>query len=325
MVLRAVSLVSLASLLAVGMGCSSSKSSTSTPAPADGIERLPDLKPTEPTANGFQIVMPIVRGIVPGASQEMCTWTDKVLTEDINVKSATGYQTKTGHHIVVYYTTKQQPAGTTRECKDEDMASFRIVIGTGGEGIAAALPADLATKIPAGAQIVINHHYLNAGADSVDAQSAVNVEKVTPGTQVTQSGNVAMLDTSLRLKPGPSGLDIHCKIQKDLRFWMMTPHMHAWGTHFTVDHQKVADNSSSRLVDVQWDPDYAFHPPEMTHDPAQPYMMKAGDQMTVHCDFNNTTPTDLTFGTEMCVFFGQTVDIDGQGSIACDAGNWGDF
>jgi hypothetical protein len=325
MVMRAISLVSLASLVALGMGCSSKSSSGTTSVPADGIERLPDLKPVDPSANGFQLVMPIVRGIVPGASQEMCTWTDKVLDQDINVKSATGFQTKTGHHIVIYYTTKLQPVGLTRECKDEDMASFRIVIGTGGEGTAAALPADLATKIPAGAQIVVNHHYLNAGASALDAQSAVNIDMVPAGTKVTQSGNVAMLDTSLRIKPGPSGVDIHCKMQKDLRLWVMTPHMHAWGTHITVDHTKVADNSATRLVDVQWDPDFSFHPPQVQHDPAQPYILKAGDAMTVHCDYNNNTPTDLTFGTEMCVFFGQTVDLDGQGSIECDAGNWGGF
>jgi hypothetical protein len=322
MVMRTVALVSL---VAVGMACSSKSSTDGTPAPADGIERLPDMKPTAPSANGFQLVMPIVRGIVPGASQEMCSWTDKILDKDIEVKSATGFQTKTGHHIVIYYTMNQQPAGTTRECKDEDMATFRIVIGTGGEGTIAALPADLATKIPAGAQIVVNHHYLNAGASALDAQSAVNIEMVQPGTKITQSGNLAMLDTSLRVKPGPNGLDIHCKMQKDLRLWQLTPHMHAWGTRFTLDHTKVADNSASRLFDVQWDPDFTFHPPQVLHDPAQPYILKAGDTMLVHCDFNNTTSTDLTFGLEMCVFFAQTVDVDAQGSIECDAGQWGGF
>ncbi len=321
MVMRNVAVVSL---LAIGLGCSSSKGVSPT-SPADGIERLADLKANAPTANGFQLVMPIVRGVAPGASTEVCTWTDKVLDHDINVKSATGFQTTTGHHIVIYYTTKHQPAGTQRECKDEDMASFRIVIGTGGEGTAASMPADLATKIPAGAQIVINHHYLNAGARALDAQSAVNVEMVPPGMPVTQSGNLAMLDTSMRVKPGTGAVDVRCTMQKDFRLWQLTPHMHAWGTHITIDHTKAADHSSSRLIDVQWDPDYSFHPPITLHDPAQPYILKAGDTMNVHCDFNNNTGSDLTFGSEMCVFFAQTVNVDGQGSIACDSGTWGDF
>ena len=42
------------------MGCSSKSTASSDPPPADGIERLPDLKPAAPTANGFQVILPIV-------------------------------------------------------------------------------------------------------------------------------------------------------------------------------------------------------------------------------------------------------------------------
>lgn len=317
--------VALIAVVAIGMGCSSSKSSDPPPPASDGVERLPDMKPAAPSSNGFQIVLPIVRGVAASGSIEMCSWTDKILDKTIDVKSAAGFQTKTGHHIVVYYTTKQQPAGTTRECKDEDMATFRFAIGTGGEGEPALLPGDLVTSIPAGAQIVVNHHYLNPGLTAVDAQSAVNVELADPSAKYTESGNLAMLDTSLRLKPGPNSMDIHCKMQKDLKLWQLTPHMHAWGTHITIDHTKAADSSVARLIDVQWDPDFTFHPPLTTHDPAAPYVLHTGDSVAVHCDFNNTTGSDLTFGLEMCVFFGQTVDIDNQGSIACDGGQWGTF
>ncbi len=319
MVIRNVALVSL---FAVAMSCSSKSTA---PAPSDGIERLPELKLPAPSANGFQVVMPIVRGIPASSSTEICTWSDKILDTPLDVKSATGFQTKTGHHIIVYYTTKVMPAGTTRACKDEDMASFRYVIGTGGEGAAALLPADLAAPIPAGAQIVLNHHYLNPGTTAVDAQSAVNVEMVTPGAKVTRSGNVAFLDTSLRAKPGASAMDIKCKMAKDLRLWVMRPHMHEWGTRITVDHAKASDSASTRLFDVQWDPDFTFHPPAVERDPNEPYLLKAGDTLSVHCDFNNTTSNDLTFGLEMCVLFGQTVDVDGQGNIDCDGGSWGAF
>ena len=43
------------------------------------------------------------------------------------------------------------------------------------------------------------------------------------------------------------------------------------------------------------------------------------------CDYDNTTKSNLTFGTEMCVFFAGTVDPTGMGNIMCDSGQWGAF
>ncbi len=327
MVKRSSSLVSLVSLLAACMGCSSSKSSSPPSAPADGIERLPELKPTAPSANGFQVVAPIYRGIAPGSSHEVCTWTDKVLTADIDVKSAEAFQTKTGHHVVVYYTTKLQEPGTTRDCTDDDMTSFRFVLGAGGEGQAAknVLPGDLAVHIPKGAQIVVNHHYLNAGAATVDAQSAINVDFADASHKMTRSSAVAFLDTSIRLPSGKSSVDVSCTMKDDLKLWYLIPHMHRWGQHIRVVHQPSGDAKPNGLFDVEWDPEFTFHPPEIKHDPTQAYAMKKGDKLTIHCDWANDTGHDLTFGLEMCVVFGQTVDLADIGNISCDKGEWGGF
>src|SRR5262249_52591107 len=116
-------LVWIASMVA---GCSSAGSGNEAPKTDPRIV-VADLQPEAPDANGFQLILPKVTGIEGGKDYEVCTWTDKILTEDMDVKAAKGFQSKTGHHVVLYYTLNVQPAGTQRICNDEDMGKFRFI------------------------------------------------------------------------------------------------------------------------------------------------------------------------------------------------------
>jgi hypothetical protein len=248
------------------------------------------------------------------------------LDHDIWLKESVGFQSQTGHHIIVYYTMTPQPAGQTRICADSDMAGFRFGVGAGGEGVSQdnKLPGDLAVKIPAGAQIVLNHHYLNAGTTDVpQAQSAIDIYYADPSQPIVQSSSLAFVDTSMSLPPGTSAVDYSCTMTGDVQTWMLLPHMHAYGTHITIDH--VSSGGTDRLFDLDWDPSYTFHPPQKLSDPTQPYVLHAGDQFNLHCEYNNTTQSALTFGMEMCVSYAQTVDGNGLGNIECDEGRWGSF
>src|SRR5262249_52488215 len=103
-------------------GCSSG------PAAPSGSEMLPELKAAlDPKpAGGYQAILPIVRALAPGADSEYCTWTDVVTDGAIDMRQVQGYQTLSGHHIVIYWTTVRQPPGTTRLCTEDDMATFRL-------------------------------------------------------------------------------------------------------------------------------------------------------------------------------------------------------
>src|SRR5207244_2997884 len=126
-----------------------------------------------------------------GESYEYCTWTDKILESDIYLRGAQGFQSKTGHHVILFYTMNPEPAGSTRVCTDEDMGKFRFAVGTGGEGVTNVLPQDLALYIPKGAQLVMNHHYLNASDKVMEAQSAINIQLAEPGKKYTRAGAAA--------------------------------------------------------------------------------------------------------------------------------------
>lgn len=304
----------LSTLLACGVD-------TSMP-PDKGPEVLPDLMiPPKPAAGeGLQVITPIFEPIEPSKDYEVCTWTDQFVTEDTDVRSTLSFQNEPpGHHVVVYYTTVTQPPGTQRVCLDTDMATFRFVAGSGGEGLPTTAPGNLVFRIPKGAQIVINHHYLNTTDQVLRGQSAININFAGPGNW-TPSGNIAIADSSIDLPKGISSWDIHCVAQSVLKFWYVIPHMHQWGKHITVDFTQ--SGTKTRLFDLDWDPSFAFHPPEKRYDPSAPMILNPGDKYDVHCEWNNDTANDLTFGLEMCVSYGQTVGTTGA---ICDAGSWGTF
>jgi hypothetical protein len=314
---RQLGSVALAVALAAGsaswLGCGEST----------GMPTEATLVKTDPVPqNGMQIILPVVKDLMPGESYEMCTWTDKILETDLDVKSSTGYQSSGGHHVVLFYTTKQQPPGTTRVCTDDDMATFRFAVGT-GEGLTNVAPGDLAFHLPKGAQLVANHHYINASPTALSAQSAMNIEFVAPGQKSTRSGSIAFVDSDLVVPPGISSRDISCTLTRDTKLWMLLPHMHRWGKHIDIEH--VSSGQKKRLISLDWREEYEFHAPEMRSDLASPFVLKKGDQINTHCEWNNNTGKPLPFGLEMCVTFGQTINADNLENIACDKGDWTPF
>ena len=289
----------------------------------DGPEILPNLTVPAVPEHGLQVITPIVRGLEPGSDHEICLWSDAIVDQTVDVKSTVGYQTEPGHHVVIYYTTEKQPPGTQRECTDTDMATFRYLSGNGTQGEPNTAPGNLVYRVPAGAQIVVNHHYLNATDETLDGQSLVNLEYAPEGGSYVPSGSTAFLNSGLVVAQGQTAQDQHCVVDRTMKLWYFAPHMHKWGTHIKVDvtHADV----KTTLFDTPWDESYTFHPPEKKMDPSAPMMLSAGDQVDVHCEWNNDTGRDLGFGFEMCVTFGQFVDDNSMGSWACDDGHWTDF
>jgi hypothetical protein len=284
-----------------------------------------DPGPAPDPSQGFQIILPIVNDIPAASSQEYCSWTNMILPQDVWINASQGFQTETGHHVVLYYAPQPQPVAT-RLCANEDMAEFQFGMPTTSKGDKLALPGNLAVHLPAGAQIVVNHHYLNAGTtDVLQAQSALNVYYADPNVAHTESSTMAVLDSSLTVPAGASTFTVDCTFKQEFAAWDLIPHMHAWGTHITIQHTNSA--GVHQLADMDWDPSYAFDLPsiETKKDPSAPYMFEPGDTMHIQCDYQNPTNAPMSFGTEMCLFVGFTVDSNGVGNIACDRGQWGPF
>lgn len=294
-------------------------------APSSTTPLLPDFKaqlPAKP-ANGMQIITPIFEDIQPGMDYEVCTWTDQFVDADTDIKSEVGFQNEPpGHHVLVFYTLSHREPGTQKICEDSDMVTFRFITG-GGAGVENDAPGNIVYRIPAGAQIVVNHHYINSTDGVLRGQAGVNLTYADSSPSNVPSGNVAVLDTQIQVPQGSATWDVHCPIDRSLSIWKLFPHMHRYGQHINVDLTQAG--ATTRLFDQDWKPEYTFHPPELTRDPAAPLQLSAGDSIDIHCQWNNDSGRDLNFGLEMCVAFSYTVDTTGLGSLACNAGEWGPF
>jgi hypothetical protein len=291
--------------------------------PAAGPEVLPALTVPAPPANGVQVLTPIFEDIQPGTDYEVCAWTDQIFESETDVRSTLAYQTEPpGHHVVLFYTLDKQPAGTQRECTDTDMASFRYLTGNGTNGMVNEAPGDLVFRIPAGAQLVVNSHYLNAGDDVERGQGVINVNYADPGNY-TPTSSTAILNSDLEVQQGITTQRMHCSIQNELDLWYLIPHMHRWGKEIKVDITR--SGVKERMFETVWSESFTFHPPEKRYDPAAPFTLKPGDSVDVECTWNNTESRTLPFGFEMCVVFGQYKDSRGLGNLACDDGYWTSF
>jgi hypothetical protein len=181
-------------------------------------------------------------------------------------------------------------------------------------------------KLPKGAQIVVNSHYLNASANAVSqAQSAINVYYADPSVQHVESSMMVVVDTNLTVPVGASAYTEDCTVNQTYQAWSSFPHMHNWGTHVTVTNTPASTGVAQQLFDMDWDPDYAFDFSAVAHtvDPSTPMTFNAGDKIHIECDYMNTTSAPMSFGNEMCVFANFVVDPNAVGNMACDSGHWG--
>jgi len=291
-----------------------------------GPDTLPNLTvPPAPAPNaGFQVITPIFENVMPGGDYEVCTWTDQILAHDVDIRSTLGYQTEPpGHHVIMYYTTVRQPPNTQRVCNDSDMATFRFLAGGAGEGETTQAPGNLVFHAPAGAQIVINHHYLNTTDRVLRGQSVINANYADPNGSYIHNGYVAIVNTNLQIPVGDQTQTMHAVIDQTYKAWSIIPHMHQWGKHTTITITQ--SGNAMKQFDLDWDPSYTFHPPKNTWDVTAPMLLQPGDMIDVSCEWNNTTSNVLTFGPEMCVSFLNTIDDQNLGSRAWDDGSWVPF
>jgi hypothetical protein len=316
-------------LLTVAAACGSGGSSSSYQ-PSVALMAGFQPPPAPAPGTGWQVIMPIVEDIEPDGSYEYCTYTDIILTSDAWMKATEGLQTETGHHVVVYYTLNPQPVDT-HICTNAEMTDFRYGIAVQGNNkngtTYLGFPGDLAAQIPAGAQIVVNHHYLNAGGTTVaQAQSATNIYLADPNQPHTPSNLLIAQDDTMTIPPGASTVTVDCTIDQQYTVWAELPHMHNLGQHIRITQTPAASGTPQTLFDMDWDSSLTFDPSIVKQFPlSTPAILQPGDKIHIACDYMNNTGANVTFGTEMCLLAAFTVDPTDVGARMCNRGQWSGF
>jgi hypothetical protein len=298
--------------------------SSSTPSSDEPTDLRRDFPP--PASGGVQFVTPEYV-IPPGTEQQWCYIT-RYTGPDMGIHAQWTYQSPSGHHVTLNATNADEddyPDGTFLECTEpEDMPMTNleplIVGGTGNQDApdgpegSFVLPDGMAAELEGDTRIVLQSHYVNATADSILVQDAINLDLVEPESVETWAAPVVHLDLDFALPPGPSSLSFDCAFDQELDLLFLAGHMHEWGTAFSTVLTR-AGAEPEVLYDIpSWDPTFRDAAPTTAYEQGQ-MRLSEGDRFTTNCAWDNDTDGVLTFPQEMCVTFAMAYPL--KSPIVC--------
>ncbi len=298
-----ISLAALASLIAPLLACSD-----------DSAE------PTAPISDPLALTFTTPEFEVPEGESFTCFYTDTFTTEEMAVSTSFGQQGDGGHHITIYYTDSPQEPHFG-PCDDDEMESWRLIAGSGGDdgGVAVAeLPEGSAIRVPAGKQLVLQAHYINFGPAFRVVDTATL--KQIPLEDVQQfASSFVVLDDSFEIPPQTDFYEsvTRCRVPRDINAVLVLGHQHEAGLSFKLEVIDEDDQVIDVLYDEpRWIPYYASHPPTLKYTLDAPLHLPADTRLRQSCTWKNETDEAISHPLEMCVAF--LFYFPDQGELLCE-------
>jgi hypothetical protein len=295
--MRTISLIGVTgALLAFMTGCGSdATTSNEKPAPAG-------------SGGQFETLMDYEWTVDPGVEAYYCGY--RTLTEDLYISDFRPIVPEGTHHVVLGYQNPAHDEGyfpavegvppTADVCTGVtfgDVFAFAATVGT--EEL--SMPEGVAVKIPAGQQLVLGLHMLNATAAPVTARSGVAVVRPEISAVTQEAEVISAQAMGFTVPPGESTVTATCTMTGDSNIFAVMPHMHKTGTHMTTTA------GPSGVGTTLLDQDYQFTDQKYATLNA-PLALKQGEQVHVQCNYVNPGSETLlagesTINNEMCLTF----------------------
>jgi hypothetical protein len=230
----------------------------------------------------------------PGTEAYYCV--RKTLDRDIDIVAFEALAPAGTQHTVLTVGDPSAPDGIG-ECDGMSMQGS-LIYGSGVGSEPMELPEGIAVRVEAGQQLLLNLHLFNASNEAMEGTTAIMVRTAERGRATDFAEAVLMGPMDLDIPPGKHQVTARCTLREDAFLFAVTPHMHRLGAHMKV----TALSSFSGVVTI-YDNPYDFDQQQ-----AQPLdqmvPMRAGDQVEVTCDYNNTSGNTVHWGEstndEMC-------------------------
>lgn len=257
---------------------------------------------------------------VPVGDSFTCFYTDVYSPHELSVYGASGSQDAGGHHIIAYYADVERPVGS-HPCTDEEMTNLHQIAGTAGqndtEGVL-ALRDDLALKVPAGKQLVLQAHYINATDAPQTVNDTVSLHLMDPADVFAYVNYFVTNDDWFEIPANAAyNHTTYCTVNRDLDVVLSLGHMHEDGRTYHLDIVDGANTVTQSLRNDTWAPSFTSHPPITYYSVSQPLHITAGTRLRQSCDWDNTTTHTLIFPREMCLSFMYYFPGEGD-DIVCD-------
>ncbi|MCA1664602.1 MAG: hypothetical protein LC659_10095 [Myxococcales bacterium] len=256
----------------------------------DGPQSPADLAPTTPQIS-FDTASYIVQ---PGEEKRYYCFTTRIPSDhDVFVTEITPTYGRATHHLGVYYTLSDEPDGVF-DCPELVKQTWIPLYGGGIESGTLAAPPGAAFHLKAGQQILVQLHLLNATPSTVTDKATITL-KTTIDTTATPAGMFGMSNTQITLPAQAQGdVTMSCQVGEDMSVFAVFGHMHQLGTRIELSRA-----NGSLLFGESWSFDDQPTIP-------QTFQLAKGDQLTLHCQYQNSTDATVSYGEstnqEMCAF-----------------------
>lgn len=257
----------------------------------------------EPPAEGTGVLLVQPEMVLmPGEERMTCWVPDWVPERDYRVRRLTGYQGVGGHHVLALVAAIPVAPGDVFDCTSlASLTGFRpLILPDPAEG--ELLPSGFHVRLPAGAHVVIQSHYINYEASPIRVRDGALFEFAPEGGESTEVGYIIVNHGGVRLPPrSPTSIQMDCvpSSSAPLNLLAIMGHMHELGTSFSVEHLRGEVRSTIYEV-ADWDPDYRDRPPITRFSPADPFVLMPGDGLRMHCAWQNASSDEVRFPREMC-------------------------
>ncbi len=306
--LRSPFLLALFALLLSFARCGSEMPKDMTPQP---MEFLPP-----PAGQGVQFRM--VSTIASGQEIERCQFV-QAPPEGLNINHEEVHYTPGSHHVLLYATSYTTIPTTDRHGVQRDTSGvIDCPYGAGVDwntgsilggaqsfdgGSLVSLPPGVALKVPGGAVLLINTHYLNASPNDLVADARINVYTI-PDAEVQHEGGVLFYyDPIIAISEmGRSSARMRCGIRQDIILTNIQSHMHRRGVNYVANLLNAGGQLEETLyTNTNWEnvPVKMFQPGRK---------ISAGSFVDYRCDYDNKEARTIIQGQstrdEMCVLMG---------------------
>ena len=283
--------------LAVGAMLLAACSSNGGPAPGPAPSPMPSTAPTPtPMANplAFSIPTPAYT-VTPGQEiKYMCYTTRLPADKPVNITQIAPVYGKATHHLGVYYTLAAEPDGVFT-CPELEKQTWIPLYGGGVQSGTVTAPDGAAFKLPAGQQILIQLHLLNATAETVMDNATIDF-LTTDAADPTPAGMFGMDNTQISIPAmSPGEAQMSCAPNEALNVFAVFGHMHQLGKHISLSRT----TGSTPLFGEDWN---------FNDQPTVPmqFTVAKGESLHLDCKYQNDTQQTVAYGEsttqEMCAF-----------------------
>jgi hypothetical protein len=311
----------------------------------DEAAPLPEMPQTDIVDPDLTLVIPSDVTVQGDEDRFLCFSIDPELSDDVwmsQLQLVPGNE-RIVHHALVYVDATGESAQVAGEDGVYDcfggagLAGVATLVGAWTPGaVPFRAPSDAAVRLPAGSRLVVNVHYHpDPGGAEVDDSTALELKWFEGGTpswraELKLEGNqTAAGEDGLGLQPGPNdgdapsffipaGAEDHTETMRvqlpgdyaNARLWLVATHMHFVGTGQRISVARPSGDPSEECLietprwDFNWQRLYAYDVP-LSDAPT----LDAGDILTLHCEYENTTDNPAVVGMLDEYGFSEPIDV----------------